>query len=493
MKRILSLICVLLLFLSGCGGAAPQDAPELLEPMAAQPRIAVAERSDIFDLIAAEGSLVHYYEPISFSVNGVIGEILVVPGQAVTAGQQLAVLDTEAMEESLEALEENRRKLVDNFALTGENLELTVRIRGLELEALSQSHQEALAAQQVLLTDAQTAMTELEAVQNQARAELEAWIEEIRLQIEALPEETEPEETAPGETESGGTEPEETAPGETEPEETEPVETEDREALEALLAELELQLEDMIAEHTATLAEAETAVRTQQETLDRLVSQQSVQYRLKELDVTEAKNALDHARENHAFQLEDMEKSIVALREEISKAVITAPFDGMLTWVSDLLQKGTYVTSEHVLMCVADPTRPMIQTERISSNRLDICDRLVAVVGDREYDLTAVAPSASDDVSRMLSGLPLYSQFLFADAAQTPDSAGFLVLCRYNYRENVLNIPINALLRDQSGAYVYVLRDGQRQRVNVTVGGSTELRVEILSGLEEGDVVYAED
>ena len=478
MKRILSLICVLLLFLSGCGGAAPQDAPELLEPMAAQPRIAVAERSDIFDLIAAEGSLVHYYEPISFSVNGVIGEILGVPGQAVTAGQQLAVLDTEAMEESLEALEENRRKLVDNFALTGENLELTVRIRGLELEALSQSHQEALAAQQVLLTDAQTAMTELEAVQNQARAELEAWIEEIRLQIEALPEETEPEETAPGETE---------------PEETEPVETEDREALEALLAELELQLEDMIAEHTATLAEAETAVRTQQETLDRLVSQQSVQYRLKELDVTEAKNALDHARENHAFQLEDMEKSIVALREEISKAVITAPFDGMLTWVSDLLQKGTYVTSEHVLMCVADPTRPMIQTERISSNRLDICDRLVAVVGDREYDLTAVAPSASDDVSRMLSGLPLYSQFLFADAAQTPDSAGFLVLCRYNYRENVLNIPINALLRDQSGAYVYVLREGQRQRVNVTVGGSTELRVEILSGLEEGDVVYAED
>ena len=478
MKRILSLICVLLLFLSGCGGAAPQDAPELLEPMAAQPRIAVAERSDIFDLIAAEGSLVHYYEPISFSVNGVIGEILVVPGQAVTAGQQLAVLDTEAMEESLEALEENRRKLVDNFALTGENLELTVRIRGLELEALSQSHQEALAAQQVLLTDAQTAMTELEAVQNQARAELEAWIEEIRLQIEALPEETEPEETAPGETE---------------PEETEPVETEDREALEALLAELELQLEDMIAEHTATLAEAETAVRTQQETLDRLVSQQSVQYRLKELDVTEAKNALDHARENHAFQLEDMEKSIVALREEISKAVITAPFDGMLTWVSDLLQKGTYVTSEHVLMCVADPTRPMIQTERISSNRLDICDRLVAVVGDREYDLTAVAPSASDDVSRLLSGLPLYSQFLFADAAQTPDSAGFLVLCRYNYRENVLNIPINALLRDQSGAYVYVLREGQRQRVNVTVGGSTELRVEILSGLEEGDVVYAED
>jgi len=488
MKRILSLICVLLLFLSGCGGAAPQDAPELLEPMAAQPRIAVAERSDIFDLVAAEGSLVHYYEPISFSVNGVIGEILVVPGQAVTAGQQLAVLDTEAMEESLEALEENRRKLVDNFALTGENLELTVRIRGLELEALAQSHQEALAAQQVLLTDAQTAMTELETVQNQARAELEAWIEEIRLQIEALPEETEPEETAPGETEPG-----ETAPGETEPEETESVENEDREALEALLAELELQLEDMITEHTAALAEAETAVRTQQETLDRLVSQQSVQYQLKELDVTEAKNALDHARENHAFQLEDMEKSIATLREEISKAVITAPFDGMLTWVSDLLQKGTYVTSEHVLMCVADPTRPMIQTERISSNRLDICDRLVAVAGDREYDLTAVAPSASEDVSRMLSGLPLYSQFLFADAAQTPDSAGFLVLCRYNYRENVLNIPINALLRDQSGAYVYVLRDGQRQRVNVTVGGSTELRVEILSGLEEGDVVYAED
>ena len=59
-------------------------------------------------------------------------------------------------------------------------------------------------------------------------------------------------------------------------------------------------------------------------------------------------------------------------------------------------------------------------------------------------------------------------------------------------KENVLTIPANALYRDEKGRYVYKIVDKQRVRCNVTIGITNEIKVEILEGLQEGDVVYVQ-
>ena len=54
-------------------------------------------------------------------------------------------------------------------------------------------------------------------------------------------------------------------------------------------------------------------------------------------------------------------------------------------------------------------------------------------------------------------------------------------------------LPDVAVLTDAGGSYVYREQDGNRERVSVEVGSKDGLHVEIVSGLEEGDVVYVQE
>ena len=160
MKRILSLICAVLLCLAGC--AQPQEQiPELLEPATAQPQIVEVARSDIFNLIAVEGALIAYYEPVSFAVNGVIEQVFVTPGQHVAQGQKLAVLNTESLQDQLDELLKSREDMKTAYALNAANLELAVQIKTLERDALAQAQKETYSQQEELLLQAQTSFDEM--------------------------------------------------------------------------------------------------------------------------------------------------------------------------------------------------------------------------------------------------------------------------------------------------------------------------------------------
>ncbi len=54
---------------------------------------------------------------------------------------------------------------------------------------------------------------------------------------------------------------------------------------------------------------------------------------------------------------------------------------------------------------------------------------------------------------------------------------------------STLAMPIEALLEEGTGHYVYVVDDGVARRAEITVGRMTETLVEVVSGLEAGDVV----
>lgn len=56
-------------------------------------------------------------------------------------------------------------------------------------------------------------------------------------------------------------------------------------------------------------------------------------------------------------------------------------------------------------------------------------------------------------------------------------------------RDGVISIPAEALRTRGGNRYVYILKDGKPEAVNVTVGLASETAVEITSGLKEGDKV----
>ncbi|MHB8804033.1 MAG: efflux RND transporter periplasmic adaptor subunit [Coriobacteriia bacterium] len=54
---------------------------------------------------------------------------------------------------------------------------------------------------------------------------------------------------------------------------------------------------------------------------------------------------------------------------------------------------------------------------------------------------------------------------------------------------SAVSIPVEALLEDRSTAYVYAVQDGRARRVDIEIGTMTDTRIEVVSGLTEGDMV----
>ena len=57
-------------------------------------------------------------------------------------------------------------------------------------------------------------------------------------------------------------------------------------------------------------------------------------------------------------------------------------------------------------------------------------------------------------------------------------------------RENILAIPLEALMNsDEDGNYVYVVKDNKAIKTKVETGIESDEFVEILTGIEKGDIV----
>lgn len=101
-------------------------------------------------------------------------------------------------------------------------------------------------------------------------------------------------------------------------------------------------------------------------------------------------------------------------------------------------------------------------------------------------------------IARLPSTIIVYNQTRnVGDVLVTVDDADEALMPNTNVRitvttsnkDNVLNIPRDALHSDQGQSYVYVFRNGVLHRTPVVHGEVNEYQVEIVSGLKAGDVV----
>jgi HlyD family secretion protein len=55
--------------------------------------------------------------------------------------------------------------------------------------------------------------------------------------------------------------------------------------------------------------------------------------------------------------------------------------------------------------------------------------------------------------------------------------------------QNVLTVPVNAIKQNKGQSYVQVKRNGEVQNIVVTTGLANDEKIEILTGLAEGDQI----
>ncbi len=268
----------------------------------------------------------------------------------------------------------------------------------------------------------------------------------------------------------------------------------DQEELLEQLEELEEKIQDLTItgsfEDRKMTADIEIAIEQLEMLKSRNAGSESIL--TKELELKMLKLDLQEGQEIRALELNRLEKQKQEYREELKKTKITAPFSGKVVYTSPVSAQ-TFIKSQTPVVGIADESRLTITSEYISPTRIENAYRISAQILDQEFDVYYEPYNDSEYVKLLLSGETVTSKFTFGEDVQV-ESGQYAVIKLWNFLEkNVLTIPVNTLYRDEKGYYVYKIEEDQRIRCNITIGTTTETKVEVLEGLKEGDVVYVKE
>ncbi len=183
-----------------------------------------------------------------------------------------------------------------------------------------------------------------------------------------------------------------------------------------------------------------------------------------------------------SLQLENLER-------QLEEAVLRSDMAGTVVYVNNNVQEGDYVNTYQTLVRIADPRQLQLQYSGSNNSDFKLGQEVNVKIKDRVYSGEVVmtpanvpidAPDNMKNIIRIkVEGLP--EEVKMGDSAQIE-----LVLDK---RENVIVLP-RSLVRNYMGRkYVLVLEDGLKKERDVEIGLETATEVEIVKGLEEGELV----
>jgi len=188
------------------------------------------------------------------------------------------------------------------------------------------------------------------------------------------------------------------------------------------------------------------------------------------------------------LQLRSIEADMEILKAEIDKHQIKAPFTGTLGIRQ--ISPGAFVTPSSVLVSLGDLSKTRI--------RFSVPERYIPMI--RNGQLVTFRISSSDElfhakiVSRESSLDPNTRSLVFLGEVQERSAKlvhGLFaeVIIQLDKSSSGFMVPSQAIIPQARDKKLVVLKDGQAQFRSVQLGVRDSARVEILSGVEEGDTI----
>ena len=248
-----------------------------------------------------------------------------------------------------------------------------------------------------------------------------------------------------------------------------------------------------LAAAKAKVTQQEAAVRNAKLTLDRMqalikdqfVSQQDLDNAQVNFDVATA------AMESLRAQVKQMEVALAQAETNLAYSYIRAPFAGYIAERN--LDTGAYVTS--ATASTSTTSRGMLSLHDIDTVRI-----LIEVV-EKDIPLVKIGQTAElraeaypdrvfeGTVTRIVQALNRATRTMTVEIdlpnkdRQLKGGMFARVEMMVGTHQQAVQIPIDAVSRLEDVQYVYVVRDGKAQRVNVEIGARDGNRVEITKGL----------
>ena len=221
------------------------------------------------------------------------------------------------------------------------------------------------------------------------------------------------------------------------------------------------------------------------------------QIALKENEIEQAALRLRQAQETQALALSTQKAALAELQEKIGKNKLIAPCDGHIVRAVTL-HKGDYLSAYTTVAYLADDSRLSLRGASISTSRLQSASDMYALIEGERYEITNTPVDQEEYIAIVVAGGQVPSLFSLdgpQEALVQLKAGDYAAVCLVSKRaEGVLLVPTNALFRDTTGRYVYVLNEsGERVRRQVKTGIATAWLTQITEGLEEGERVYVKD
>ena len=198
-------------------------------------------------------------------------------------------------------------------------------------------------------------------------------------------------------------------------------------------------------------------------------------------------NQYQQAQEEQAG-IEELERRIGELQTSIDNACLLAPCSGTVLAVN--IVSGSQVRPGGTAIYLSDDSRLEVVSAYLEDRYLDGAEQVYATIGGQRYELTYQPYDRQTYLALKAAGAELQSTWLVNDAQDVQAGMYTLVYVVTERAENVCLLPSTAVFRDAAGYYVYRYENGQQVRTGIEVGIETQAQVEIISGLEEGAVVY---
>lgn len=208
-------------------------------------------------------------------------------------------------------------------------------------------------------------------------------------------------------------------------------------------------------------------------------------------NLSKAQTALNSGKVEQAKQIANMEAQRLA--GGTSGGTVTAPCDGVVCYLN-VGAIGSSISANTMIVGIAQKDSYMLKGDLIAEELQENSHELYALIGGKRYNITYKAYSAAEASFLVSNNYPLYTHF-YLDADESISSGMYAAIVRvWDYKEDVLKVPDNALYSDEDGYYVYVIKgegdEEEKERRDVAVGILTDTTAEITEGLEEGEKVY---
>lgn len=219
----------------------------------------------------------------------------------------------------------------------------------------------------------------------------------------------------------------------------------------------------------------------------------SSNYQLKQIEMRENELNYDQKIRELKQQLSANSRALTEQKALLSKAVLHAPHSGYFYLSPDLIE-NTYLQRGKTVCRIACEDSFSFMSSYVDEADLKNAQLSVLIQGNF-YPVSYVPLSEKERSALYFADEYTRTCFSFSDdsdlsALQAGDT-GFL-LVDGNCLTQALQVPVNALLHDSSGTYVYLSENGTQRRQDVTTGPTNGVMTVIEAGVSEGDLVYVQ-